>query len=910
MMNREAVASAVSTSAALDELFPSIGYRVVFTNDEFLRTIESAESNDASGTQASVGEGAGAGQVLNAEGEVDENALPNLLRDIATGSSQVRKPAIRRVLKKIGSGKEDAQAEFFKAIIPMLMAPSIDDQERHWLMRILGRVVEELGSRIRPHVKKILVVVQPMLIDKDHYARLEASEIISNLTKSAGLATIIARLRPDIDNADPYVRDTTARALAVVGQTLGIPAILPFIRAVCMSKKSWQAQHSGILVVRHLAVLMGCAVLPYLKQLVACVEGGLLNREISIRTVTALSLGSLAQASYPYGFDSFSASVVTLWKGIRLYRGKGLVAFLKALGFIIPLMDTELAVQNAKEVIPVIIPHFNSHDDTMKLAVLQVLRKCLDTEGVTVAFTRSDIVPAFLKYFWTRQIALDVKLAGEVAETTVRIARTVGTEDMLPKISPMMKDENEPLRLMAAIAMKDILESGEYSGVNESIEMQMVDGALYAFQEQKMRSTKRYDGTLMLSAVEKIISTLGQRAKPYLPQLNRIITWRLRSEDMNVRMQAADLISVIAPVIGECEDAEMLKTLGQILYEYHGEEYPEVLGSILKAMNSVISQMDLSDFDPPIGEVVQTLTPIFRNRHEKVQENCIRVIGCIADRESACVPPREWMRVCIELTELLKAKRKSIRRAAVRTFGQIAQAIGPQDVLYTLLRNLKNEDRQNRVATTVAIAIVAESCGPYTVLPAMMNEYRIPENNLQNGVLKTLSFLFEYIGEMGKEYIGAILSLLIDALSHKDAVHRQIASTATKHLTLDVEGLGCEDMLLHLLNHLWPNIYEQSPHVIKAVHEGISGLRTSLGAGRIFQYAAAGLFHPARKVRAAHWGIYNDLHRYAADQLVMYYPSFEENKVRGIKVSNEDGTGRDFGKRRGKYSRDVSCMFI
>lgn len=74
------------------------------------------------------------------------------------------------------------------------------------------------------------------------------------------------------------------------------------------------------------------------------------------------------------------------------------------------------------------------------------------------------------------------------------------------------------------------------------------------------------------------------------------------------------------------------------------------------------------------------------------------------------------------------------------------------------------QERQNRVCTTVAIAIVAETCSPFTVLPALMNEYRVPELNVQNGVLKSLSFLFEYIGEMGKDYIYAVTPLLEDAL--------------------------------------------------------------------------------------------------------------------------------------------------
>jgi hypothetical protein len=53
---------------------------------------------------------------------------------------------------------------------------------------------------------------------------------------------------------------------------------------------------------------------------------------------------------------------------------------------------------------------------------------------------------------------------------------------------------------------------------------------------------------------------------------------------------------------------------------------------------------------------------------------------------------------------------------------------------------------------------------PFTVLPGLMNEYRVPELNVQNGVLKSLSFLFEYIGEMGKDYIYAVTPLLEDAL--------------------------------------------------------------------------------------------------------------------------------------------------
>jgi hypothetical protein len=87
------------------------------------------------------------------------------------------------------------------------------------------------------------------------------------------------------------------------------------------------------------------------------------------------------------------------------------------------------------------------------------------------------------------------------------------------------------------------------------------------------------------------------------------------------------------------------------------------------------------------------------------------------------------MRICFELLDLLKAHKKAIRRAAVNSFGYIAKSLGPQDVLSVLLTNLRVQERQSRVCSTVAIgelianlysvssqpfdsvAIVAETCG-------------------------------------------------------------------------------------------------------------------------------------------------------------------------------------------------------
>jgi len=108
-------------------------------------------------------------------------------------------------------------------------------------------------------------------------------------------------------------------------------------------------------------------------------------------------------------------------------------------------------------------------------------------------------------------------------------------------------------------------------------------------------------------------------------------------------MQAADLISGIAVVMMTCEEDKLLGHLGVVLYEYLGEEYPEVLGSILGGIKSIVNVIGMTNMQPPIRDLLPRLTPILKNRHEKVQENCIDLVGRIADRGAEHVSPKEWI---------------------------------------------------------------------------------------------------------------------------------------------------------------------------------------------------------------------------------------------------------------------------
>ena len=167
--------------------------------------------------------------------EQKERRIAELLLKIKNGNPIIRKQALRQITEK---ARELGPGPLFNQILPLMMSVTLEDHERHLLVKVIDRILYKLDDLVRSYVHKILIIIEPMLIDEDYYARVEGREIISSLSKAAGLPTMIATMRPDIDNSDEHVRNTTARAFAVVASALGIPALLPFLKAVCSSKKS------------------------------------------------------------------------------------------------------------------------------------------------------------------------------------------------------------------------------------------------------------------------------------------------------------------------------------------------------------------------------------------------------------------------------------------------------------------------------------------------------------------------------------------------------------------------------------------------------------------------------------------------------------------------------------------------
>ena len=227
---------------------------------------------------------------------------------------------------------------------------------------------------------------------------------------------------------------------------------------------------------------------------------------------------------------------------------QGLAAFLKAIGYLIPLMDAEYANYYTREVMLILIREFQSPDEEMKKIVLKVVKQCCATDGVEPQYIKDEILPPFFKHFWNQRMALERRNYRQLVDTTVEIANKVGAAEIVQRVVDDLKDENEQYRKMVMETIEKIMSSLGAADIDSRLEEQLIDGILYAFQEQTT------EDVVMLNGFGTIVNALSKRVKPYLPQICGTILWRLNNKSAKVRQQAADLISRIAVVMKTCQE--------------------------------------------------------------------------------------------------------------------------------------------------------------------------------------------------------------------------------------------------------------------------------------------------------------------------------------------------------------------
>lgn len=60
--------------------------------------------------------------------------------------------ALRQITDK---AREFGAGPLFNQILPLLMSPTLEDQERHLLVKVIDRILYKLDDLVRPYVHKV-----------------------------------------------------------------------------------------------------------------------------------------------------------------------------------------------------------------------------------------------------------------------------------------------------------------------------------------------------------------------------------------------------------------------------------------------------------------------------------------------------------------------------------------------------------------------------------------------------------------------------------------------------------------------------------------------------------------------------------------------------------------------------------
>jgi splicing factor 3B subunit 1 len=112
--------------------------------------------------------------------ELKERKIMRLLLKVKNGTPPMRKTALRQLTD---NARQFGAGPLFNQILPLLMEKTLEDQERHLLVKVIDRVLYKLDDLVRPYVHKILVVIEPLLIDQDYYARVEGQFALNKFKK-------------------------------------------------------------------------------------------------------------------------------------------------------------------------------------------------------------------------------------------------------------------------------------------------------------------------------------------------------------------------------------------------------------------------------------------------------------------------------------------------------------------------------------------------------------------------------------------------------------------------------------------------------------------------------------------------------------------------------------------------------
>ena len=88
-------------------------------------------------------------------------------------------------------------------------------------------------------------------------------------------------------------------------------------------------------------------------------------------------------------------------------------------------------------------------------------------------------------------------------DTTVEIANKVGAAEIISRVVDDLKDEAEQYRKMVMETIEKIMSNLGSADVDSRLEEQLIDGILYAFQEQTTEVSYHHISSIVINKISK-----------------------------------------------------------------------------------------------------------------------------------------------------------------------------------------------------------------------------------------------------------------------------------------------------------------------------------------------------------------------------------------------------------------------
>ena len=141
--------------------------------------------------------------------------------------------------------------------------------------------------------------------------------------------------------------------------------------------------------------------------------------------------------------------------------------------------------------------------------------------------------------------------------------------------------------------------------------------------------------------------------------------------------------------------------LGVVLYEYLGEEYPEVLGSILGALKSIVNVIGMTKMTPPIKDLLPRLTPILKNRSVTLPFQTVMFKTCKWDERKNPSILKNWLFASMGNESIAPQIRSSIVRLRTESIYKFS-CYGP---LYMYLKEFKCRQHVQHTDKSVVLTV-------------------------------------------------------------------------------------------------------------------------------------------------------------------------------------------------------------